>query len=403
MGPTGTGTNLVVLCVAVALTLVCLREWAPGRSAAPVDGVGAARRSGSQRPLRLLLACQLSWVVLVVVVANDYQQRYSSWDELFDGHAGRVVAVHANYSAPAGIGGAPGSPEAGPENIPAAAATWSTLPWSSPAEWPQRGAIVKTEVTGPVSGLAEQAWVYLPPGYFHQGPSARRMPLIEVFTGYPGTVKNQVTKLHYPDLLLSEIQTGSAADAVLVMLQPSPTYPWDTECSDIPGGPQALKFFTTDVPDAVRKQFALRPRAYGAIGDSTGGYCAAKLAMLDPARFTAAAMLSGYYAPATDPSTRGAFADPVVEHENNLRWLLLNRPAPPISLLLATSPAEHGPDGWETNQRLLRAVRPPMSAEALVLPNGRHNFDTWSREIPYALSWLSEHLGGRGGTGSKVA
>jgi S-formylglutathione hydrolase FrmB len=331
-------------------------------------------------------------------VANDYGDFYSSWSEIFGlSSTTPLTAPSHHFGAPSTLS-APMSTAVGPHytgspQIPPQAASWKTTSWSSQDEWVTRGAIVSTRAggSGP-TGLSENVLVYLPPGYFRTGDAARRLPVLEVLTGYPGTASHLVSNLKYPDRLLADIQAGSARDMVMVMMQPAPTFPWDTECTNVPGGPQALNFFTNDVPASISQQFGLQPTGYGAIGDSTGGYCAAKLALLDPARFSAGAMLSGYYSPATDRTTQGLFDNANLRNQNDLVWLLTHRPPPKVALLACTSRTETGSDGFAANQRLLAAVKPPMSADELQLPSGGHNFQAWGREIPYALSWLSAHM-----------
>ncbi|HEX3828641.1 MAG TPA: alpha/beta hydrolase-fold protein [Sporichthyaceae bacterium] len=279
-------------------------------------------------------------------------------------------------------------------------ADWTVLVgWSDATAWPQRGTVLSTTLHGVVSGLSEQAYVYLPPSYFdpvqHQDPPAqgqRDLPLTVVFSGYPGDADRLITHLHYPDVTLTGIQDRTITPTVLVMLSPSVDYPWDTECTDIPDGPAAFTFYARDVPDAVAAQFHLQPDSYAVVGDSTGGYCAAKLESVDPARFAVAASLSGYYHPATDPTTRGEFANTAVREHNDLGWRLQHLPSPAVSLLLATATDETGDDGWTTNQQWMGLIHPPMKARELVLDHGGHNFASWNREIPYALSWISAQL-----------
>jgi S-formylglutathione hydrolase FrmB len=177
------------------------------------------------------------------------------------------------------------------------------------------------------------------------------------------------------------------------MMRPAPAFPWDTECSDVPGGPATLQFFTQDVPGSISSQFGLEPTGWATIGDSTGGYCAAKISMLDPTRFAASVVLSGYFRPSTDLTTRGIFTDrPAFLQENDLTWRMSHLPVPPVSMLVATARDEHGEDGYGTAQKWLRAVRAPMSADELLLDHGGHNFNTWARELPFSFLWLSEHL-----------
>ncbi|HEX3612292.1 MAG TPA: alpha/beta hydrolase-fold protein [Sporichthyaceae bacterium] len=280
-------------------------------------------------------------------------------------------------------------------------ATWNVLDgWANPVDWPTRGTVVSTTVRGATTGLSEPAYVYLPPAYFQPATAAlgatgqgrRDLPMTVVFTGYPGDNGHLITRQHYPDAVAAGIASGTIAQTVLLMISPAATFPWDTECSDIPGGPRAFTFYSREAPDAAATEFGLRPKAYASIGDSTGGYCAAKLESIDPGRFGVAVALSGYFSPATDRTTRGTFGDKTLRNTNDLGWRLAHRPVPNVQLLLATAQDERGADGYATNQAWMRLVRSPMTADELVLAHGGHNSASWDREIPYAMSWISARL-----------
>lgn len=384
-----TGWGTVAACVALAIALPCglllLRRRMHGRW--PRIALLAGVVTGSQ----------LCGVLAAGAATNHAFGFWSSWSDLLaTTTSAPVTEVSGHYGAPGQTAGGPAATSTaamGPAAIPPVAAGWRTQSWSTRDQWPDRGAIVSTHVGGGSTKLSEPALVYLPPAYFHTGAQSRRLPVVLVFTGYPGTAGNLISRLHYPDRVLDGIRSGTVPNMVLVMLRPAPTFPWDTECTDVPGGPAALSFFTTDVPASVERQFALHPTRFAAMGDSTGGYCAAKVAMFAPDRFRAAVVLSGYYRPATDPTTRGIFRRrPRLVEANDLVWLLRHRPAPAISLLIAAARDEAGPDGYRTAQGWLAAVHSPMSADQLAPASGGHNFRTWSREIPFALTWLSQRI-----------
>lgn len=387
----GTPTLLLFGALAVGLPVACVYLWPR------VPGPPALRTAGR---LGLVLCCQLAALLVAGVAINNYGAFYTSWSELLHAGTGGGVSVattQIRHFGAADLGPALG---ARPDPAPNGTArltpdTWTALPWSKRADWPTRGAIVSTTLGGGRSGLSEPVWVYLPPAYFGDGPAARDLPVVEALSGYPGHQRNLVDRLHYPDLVLDGIRSGQVDPMVLVMMRPVPNYPWDTECTDVPDGPQAFTYFADDVPAAAVAAFGLHPPAYGVIGDSTGGYCAAKLAMLAPERFPAAVALSGYFHAATDRTTHGIFKGrPALRDQNDLRWRLRNLPAPRTSVLVATSADAPGNDGYAAAQEFLALVRPPMSADETVLAHGGHNFETWVRQLPYALSWLSRHLSG---------
>jgi S-formylglutathione hydrolase FrmB len=195
------------------------------------------------------------------------------------------------------------------------------------------------------------------------------------------------------DVLLQQIRKRKASPTVLVMLRSSVTFPRDTECTDVPAGPQALTVFAQDVTSQVSRHYRVRSTGWGAIGDSTGGYCSAKLAMMQPAIFPAAVALSGYYNTLQDQTTGDLWGgSQVVRNLNNLDWRVRHQPAPAVSLLVTTGTDEKGPEGYRNTLKFLKLVTPPMTVSKIVQPNGGHNFAAWSVELPKAMNWLSTRL-----------
>jgi pimeloyl-ACP methyl ester carboxylesterase len=321
----------------------------------------------------MILSCQLAGVLLTGAALNDYGYFFGSWSELLGGSTSAKAAEHHHYGALITA--------AGPSFVDGDL---------RPVGDSRSGRILTVQLDGARSGLSEPALVYLPPAYFR---GDRRLPVVEVLSGFPGSELNLVRRLHYPGLLLRGMHAGTTRPMVLVLLRPTVTPPRDTECTDVPGGPQALTFFASDVPAAVVSRFGLTSASFGAIGDSTGGYCAAKLALMHPDRFSAAVSLSGYFNAIRDSTTGDLWGGSAARRAlNNLSWRMQHLAPPRTALLLGTSRTELGPDGYLVAQRFLRLVHAPTSADELVLPNGGHNFNTWAREIPTALAWLSSHL-----------
>jgi enterochelin esterase-like enzyme len=173
----------------------------------------------------------------------------------------------------------------------------------------------------------------------------------------------------------------------------------DTECTDVAGGgPRAGEFWSMDVTSAVERTYRVSTDAsgWGLVGDSTGGYCALKLAMLDSDRFSAAASLSGYFNAVQDGTTGDLYGgDPAFRQHNDLLWRIEHLPSPPIAALLTTS--RTGETNYGPTMQFVRDAKPPMRVSTLIRASGGHNFNTWNAEVPAALQWLSSHLIPAGG------
>ncbi len=364
---------------------------------APVAAVVMWSRIRGPRPVRMIVrlamvvSCQVAAVAVVAAAVNDYGYFYGSWTDLGRGVTTLVTGAPGAKIAvtTAGPGGNPtfAGGQAGDLTI-GAGSTFST-----PAQWPVRGRLETVRFSGAISNLTSSAYVYLPPQYFQAKYAHVRFPAAEVFSGYPGTGRTLISRLKYQDVLLHDIQHHRAHPMVLVMLRPAVTFPRDTECTDVPAGPQALTFFAQDVPLLTGRTYRVQPTGWGTIGDSTGGYCAAKVTMLYPSIFHAAASLSGYYNALGDSTTGDLWGgSPVVRHLNDLEWRLGHMPAPPVSILATSSRDERGPEGISDTRRFLKLAHAPMQVSSIIEAHGGHNFQTWGPELPRAVSWLSRHL-----------
>jgi hypothetical protein len=99
--------------------------------------------------------------------------------------------------------------------------------------------------------------------------------------------------------------------------------------------------------------------------------------------------LAGYYQALQDGTTGDLYGGSVgYRDENSPDWRLQNLPAPPISVLVASSVI--GETTYPGTLYFVKLVRPPMRVYTLYLPDGGHNFHSWNRELLPALRWLSQ-------------
>jgi hypothetical protein len=382
------------------LLLGVLTVLAPARAVRQWD----ARDRRPRRAAPLMAAkhgAQLAAVARTAALANDYGDFYPTWRDLFG-------SVHAGADTPVLSFGGPASAATDPRPARVAAAGADLDPagavalaaglhptgWAPQSEWSRRGAVVSLPVPGDGGRPAQDVLAYLPPQWFSGGPVAAALPLVEVLTGYPGTPHTVVDKLHAPQVLLDDITAGRVHPMVFVITRPVEPFPRDTECLDVPNGPSTFHYLSAELPGATERILHLHSSALGAIGYSTGGYCALKLAMEDPTHFAAGGSMSGYYHALPAASSGNLFGpDPAAaRQQNDLDWRLHNLPAPATSVMIATARDERYDDGYAAAQSFLALVRQPMSAAEIVLPHGGHNFPTWTAEFPRLLTWMDQRL-----------
>ncbi|MDH6109839.1 S-formylglutathione hydrolase FrmB [Kitasatospora sp. MAP12-15] len=321
-------------------------------------------------------ATQLMVIVAMGLIANSYFGFYSTWTDLL------------------GTAGGPGTVvQHTPSN--AISVTGEQKVYSSQGSAQDRsGLIQQVTVTGAHSGLSNSAFVYLPPQYFQPSYAKHQFPMALVLSGYPGTAEKLITLMKWPNSTLAAIDSKQLQPTILVMMRPSPdaSASRDTECMDVPHGPQVETFFTDDLPKAMTAGYRIAPQAsaHAVMGDSTGGYCALKFALRKPDAYGAAVALSADYAVSNDPTTGDLYGGSAeLKQQNDLLWRLHNEPAPAVSLLLATS---YNEDNYKATQAMVAAFKAPTKLATITLDSGGHNFHTWNREIPPALAWLGQQL-----------
>ncbi len=381
---------LLALVAAAAAGSVVAVVWAWPRLARRRPAYLAAR-------LAMVVVTELLVTTAFLIWLNGYFSFYATFAQLPGAGtgtravrvsrvaaAGRPVVISGSVPGPARSRGGPtalaegtGPPRVGTGAAPAVAGRLLQV-------------VIKGERTGLNSGTG---YVYLPPQYFQPAYARARFPAVLAVTGYPGQAGGIVHRLALPAVAARLMAAGRIRPTVFVMLTVSPLLPLDTECTDIPGGPQVESFLAQDVPRAIEQTFRVTasPAGWGVLGYSTGGYCATKLAMMYPDRFSAAVSMAGYYYAERGQFVPGLWGGSArYRNENSPGWRLRHLPAPPISELVTSS--------WLGEQSLpgtlafLREIHPPMRGYSLIVPEGGHNFHTWGRELPPSLVWLSRHL-----------
>ncbi|MEU9101379.1 alpha/beta hydrolase-fold protein [Streptomyces sp. NPDC048361] len=367
MGLTSTTALATAVLATVLLSLLVVWQWPrlAGRGWRPVLG-----RVG------LMCAVQLLLFSSVGLAANKVFLFYGSWADLFGQQDGvGVLAAQAAAS--------PGIKVDGKQKVDVPGAGKPSV----------GGEVQRVSVQGERSRIATPAYVYLPPEYFQKDYQKKSFPVTVVLTGFPGTAENLIKGLHYPKTAWTLSKEKKTQPMILVMLRPTVAPPRNTQCIDIPGGPQTETFFADDLRKAVSGTYrvGMKPRNWGFIGDSTGGYCALKIALHHPEAYAAGVGLSADYKPDVDMESGDLFHGNKREaNRSDLLWSLDHLPQGNSSFLVTTS--HQGESNFRATQKFIAKVNKPARVSSITLDSGGHNFNTWLREIPPSLQWLSARL-----------
>ncbi|MFI9275045.1 alpha/beta hydrolase [Kitasatospora sp. NPDC052896] len=374
-------TLIIVAVLALLGTLWCWPRLAPQR---PLPVLGR---------LGLLTVSQLAVLSVCALSLNNAYGFYTSWDDLLRPGRSQLAL------APVGSGAKAGPPKSDTLVRPTTEGgleTVTDLPQGKPDEV---GRVDSIRVTGKASGLSDQMFIYLPPEYFNPKYARERFPVLLTLAGYPGPSLHLISELHTPQTAWELQRTGKMAPTIVVMARPTVAAPRDTECVDVPNGPQTETWFAKDVPAALRSAYRVSHSAdsWGVLGYSTGGSCALRLALRYPDAYRSAAGLHAEYHVVPDQWNSGDLfgGNQGLAQQYDLAWRLQNLPVPKANLLVVSTRTE---DDYQSSQDFLNtakqvtAAHSELTVDSLFLPDGGHSFDTWRRELPASLEWISDHL-----------
>jgi S-formylglutathione hydrolase FrmB len=263
----------------------------------------------------------------------------------------------------------------------------------------QTGGVQQLTLSGRVSHINRVGYVYLPPQYYLPAYRTVRFPVLELLHGTPGTPTNWLVQLRVPQLMDKLIAAREMGPMVLVMpaINPLTSNHWQ-ECTD---GPRGLDdtYLSTDVRTIIRARYRVStdPAEWGLLGYSSGGYCAANLALRHRAMFGAAAILDGYFRAKDGPAGTALGGKPALENANSPLTIARSlRPdtAPMPAFWISVGTGDRTSLAFD--KAFVSALERTVKVTSILQPGGRHDFYTFAHELPPALTWSWPQLAAPG-------
>ncbi|MGY2875047.1 dienelactone hydrolase [Marmoricola sp. URHA0025 HA25] len=341
-----TGAVLSVLAVAALVTRQSGRATSLGRRVALRTAPIVA----------LVVAGQAFAVSAVGLAINDNYGFYTSWSDLL-GRPSPDTAIHT--------GGLVGSGQ---------------------------GAVRSYTVHAPVDGRNQRVLVWTPRQYDAPSTAQHLFPVVVFLPGQPSTPDGTFRHFQFAATATRLIDSGKVPPFVAVFPSLMIAPPRDTECTDVPGGPQAETWLQRDVPAFVTAHYRVQQpgRDWTVMGWSTGGFCASKLLTSQPAQYSSSVSFGAYYQPLEDRTTGDLFGgDRTLEQENSPLWLYLRdqrRGGLGGDRLLLVA-GKQDKETWPQTRRMLAVTARDPGVAHIAFPVGGHNFENYRRYLPAALAW----------------
>jgi len=366
-----------IVVVTVAAFVVLVMRW---------PSLAGRRPSTIAARVGMLLTVNVLVLLTAATQLNAQFLFFTDWTDLRGAFGGATTSTALTRGGTAS--------EATSKQVGGTAATAGGLLPPLPLGRMSPSGVISYTVTGPLSGITGTVMVQLPPGYTDGGNAAVRYPVIEAFQGYPGSVRSWIGGMDLGGVVAQQAAAKQMRLALVVAPQVEVPPGVDTECvNGSAGSPQLETWLAQDVPNWVTHTFRVQTdrASWAAIGLSAGGWCAAMVAMLHPAQYAAAIVMSGYFRPEFGPFYDAYPPGSPLAARYDLVNLTKRQP-PPVALWLVTS---HGDAvSYTSSAALLKAAKPPLAVHATVFQNAGHRVSLWQGLLPGSLTWLGANVSG---------
>ena len=320
------------------------------------------------RLLAVKIACgSLSIIVAMVggvAAVNYYYGYYTTWGQLvadFNGGAGDLGTIPATTSSST-AGATSGS------------IGWVTLP-------------------GKLSGYSRRALVYLPPQYGQARYARVRFPVVELFHGTPGNPLTWQTVLRIGQVANQLIAKHLIGPMIFVMPSINGSGHQYQDCVNGPGTSDDT-YLTKDVRADMLARYRVSRDAYewGLAGYSSGGFCAANLALRHRTSFGAAAVINGYFRAADGPAGTALNHSQPLEAANSPLYLAerLTPNAGPLPAFWVAA-GTHDVSDYKPATVFTAALNRIEQVPFFKL-NAGDTANEWSAALPNALAWMWQQL-----------
>jgi poly(3-hydroxybutyrate) depolymerase len=317
------------------------------------------------RPLPAKVACGAMSIVVAmaggIAAVNYYYGYYTTWGGLWaDFHGG-----------------------AGDLGVISAASTSTVV----------SGRIGWVDLPGKLSGDDRRGLVYLPPQYGQARYARQPFPVVELFHGSPGSPLAWQTVLRIDQVANVLLARHLIGPMVLVM--PAINGPGDDyqDCVNGPGVKDET-YLATDVRADIlaRYRVSADPSEWGVAGYSSGGYCAANLALRQRGSFGAAAVINGYFRAADGPAAAALNSSPSPEAANSPLYLAegLRPDGGPVPAFWVAAGTNDASDYRPAT--MFTAAMDRIEQVPFVKLNAADTANAWSAALPAALVWLWQQL-----------
>ena len=248
---------------------------------------------------------------------------------------------------------------------------------------------IERVLNGKASGDSGHVWIVLPKSAvtaikkFGSSADLSHFKVLQFLPGFPGTPLGWINRLHIVSFLESAWKAKHLPASIAVLTDTNLQSGLDGECMNIPGGPQIETWLDEDVHTFATSWLGVPATDWVVLGSSTGGWCAAELAIRHPNHFIGGASIAGYFTPQPSKSFDTKTRTQLLQ-EYDLRARVKSQ-HPAVSIFATVAPSDHG--SYYQTIHFVNDMQSLLPIGTLTLKGQGHNFDAWLPAVAPALRW----------------
>jgi pimeloyl-ACP methyl ester carboxylesterase len=253
--------------------------------------------------------------------------------------------------------------------------------------------IFREVIKGATSGISDVVYVVLPPKIAAQMEANPSSPsvgndyqVVELFPGYPGVPQTWIGSMDGITTLENLENAGRVQNTIAIIPAINVAPGQDTECLNFVGGPQVETWITSDMHEFASKFLGVDSRPWSAFGYSTGGWCAAEVAIRHQDLYSSAVSLAGYFKPLFSIGVSKREKNFLL-HEYDLVATLKKTPSKVRLMIIAS---EKDKFTHLAAEKFLIDAGSLIPIRYLPIPIGGHNTAVWKPFVPTAFEWINQ-------------
>jgi len=316
----------------------------------------------------LIITIQCFALAAMGVTINRSGEFYGSWSDLF-GAQGQYQKIAIS---------------------PAALSQFSQADLASATHTKGGSLIFRKVIKGEKSGISNVVYVVASPKIALQLESPRHAignyyQVIELFPGSPGVPQTWIGTLDGIATMENLENSGRIPPTIAVIPAINVQPGQDTECMNFIGGAHVETWITADMKIFMLKFMGIDNRLWSSFGYSTGGWCAAEVAVLHQDQYSQGVSLAGYFNPLLPLGLSKREKNYLSSHYDLINHLVQGPRN--TKIMIISSVKDHFANS--SAQKFMRSALSLIPIKYVPIPTGGHNIRVWKPYVASGFLWIS--------------